>query len=429
MTIRKKILFWAVLSGIVFLIVEIFGLLTFSVFVGSLYSKSKIKHEIKSLIQSPQQKLDISFNSGELWWGDQVEVLHPYFGYSCDPLRNAGISANGFPSLKKNQVLKRSPNKIRVALLGGSFAREIYYFQRKELASFFVEPGKEVEILNFAIGGYKQPQQLLVLSYLFAIGAEFDYVVNIDGFNEVALPYLENIKHNVNPFFPRMWINRAKNRYDQVEIRLMGKIETLKDLKRSWAVIFYTYKLYRSPSLSLIWKMGNVYLDNKIVADNLELHSKIKNVESFTVNGPEYHYSTDKQLYGDLTDLWFQSSLAIKALCDSKHIVYYHFLQPNQYVPNSKPILTEEKKRAYDKNSPFIDGVVNGYPLLCAKGKELLENGVNFNDLTWIFKNNSSSLYKDTCCHLNNQGYTLFMDKVGKFISETSNARMSTNTD
>ena len=35
--------------------------------------------------------------------------------------------------------------------------------------------------------GYKQPQQLLVPTYFLSIGQVFDLVVNIDGFNEVAL--------------------------------------------------------------------------------------------------------------------------------------------------------------------------------------------------------------------------------------------------
>ena len=40
--------------------------------------------------------------------------------------------------------------------------------------------------------GYKQPQQLLVLSYFLSIGQTFDLVVNIDGFNEVALSSLNH---------------------------------------------------------------------------------------------------------------------------------------------------------------------------------------------------------------------------------------------
>ncbi len=46
--------------------------------------------------------------------------------------------------------------------------------------------------LCMAHEGYKQPQQLLVLSYFLSIGQPFDLVINIDGFNEVALSPLNN---------------------------------------------------------------------------------------------------------------------------------------------------------------------------------------------------------------------------------------------
>jgi len=34
--------------------------------------------------------------------------------------------------------------------------------------------------------GFKQPQQLQVLTYFLSVGQEFDMVVNIDGFNDVV---------------------------------------------------------------------------------------------------------------------------------------------------------------------------------------------------------------------------------------------------
>ena len=40
--------------------------------------------------------------------------------------------------------------------------------------------------VNLALFGYKQPQQLTTLAYLMSIGGQFDLVLNIDGFNEVA---------------------------------------------------------------------------------------------------------------------------------------------------------------------------------------------------------------------------------------------------
>jgi hypothetical protein len=48
-------------------------------------------------------------------------------------------------------------------------------------------------VVKATIGGYKQPQQLMALNWFMALGGEFDIVINLDGFNDVALPALENV--------------------------------------------------------------------------------------------------------------------------------------------------------------------------------------------------------------------------------------------
>ena len=53
---------------------------------------------------------------------------------------------------------------------------------------------RDVVPLCFSHEGYKQPQQLLILSYFLSIGQSFDVVVNIDGFNEVAISPLNDAR-------------------------------------------------------------------------------------------------------------------------------------------------------------------------------------------------------------------------------------------
>ena len=50
-----------------------------------------------------------------------------------------------------------------------------------------------------AHGGWKQPQQLLALSWILALGGELDVLINVDGFNEVALDGVENAERGVFP--------------------------------------------------------------------------------------------------------------------------------------------------------------------------------------------------------------------------------------
>ena len=80
---------------------------------------------------------------------------------------------------------------LAVGIFGGSVS-QWFALQgaRPLIATLQASPGlrsRSILVLNFANGGYKQPQQLLFLNYLLAIGQRLDYVVNIDGFNEVAI--------------------------------------------------------------------------------------------------------------------------------------------------------------------------------------------------------------------------------------------------
>ena len=52
-----------------------------------------------------------------------------------------------------------------------------------------------------ARGGYKEPQQVNALVLLFALGFEPDVVIDIDGFNEVALGN-NNQSLGFHPAFP-----------------------------------------------------------------------------------------------------------------------------------------------------------------------------------------------------------------------------------
>ncbi|MGW8179457.1 MAG: hypothetical protein ACWGQW_11965, partial [bacterium] len=141
----------------------------------------------------------------ELDEDNPIEVLHPYVGYTL----NLGLSGANNVSPLPGWTLdwpKRGDEHLLVALLGGSFAVEL----RNEAGVTLVESlaqasGKKVRLAGLGLGGYKQPQQLMVLSYILSLGAEFDLVLNIDGFNEIALPPVENLPKSVFPLYPRAW--------------------------------------------------------------------------------------------------------------------------------------------------------------------------------------------------------------------------------
>ena len=86
---------------------------------------------------------------------------------------------------------------VNVVITGSSVATDLYLRSaavlRTELRKSPAAGRPRSQILCLALGGMKQPQQLLALEYFLSLGASFDVVINLDGFNEIALPYSENL--------------------------------------------------------------------------------------------------------------------------------------------------------------------------------------------------------------------------------------------
>src|SRR5207249_1748117 len=122
--------------------------------------------------------------------------LHPYFGpthrpgipFDLPPALQTGesgpaVATNnfGFPSRYDYPFTRTSDRQFVVGIFGGSvgafFCRIGAGRFEEDLRrdSFFKD--KEIVTLCFSHEGYKQPQQLLVLSYFLSIGQSFDMVI------------------------------------------------------------------------------------------------------------------------------------------------------------------------------------------------------------------------------------------------------------
>ena len=125
--------------------------------------------------------------------------------------------------------------------------------------------------------------------------------------------------------------------------------------------------------------------------------------------------------------IWANASSALSGLCRGKGIRYYHFLQPNQYVPGSKPMGDDEKRVAFNADHPYRRAVETGYPLLIQKGRDLEKEGVPYFDLTQIFAGHPEALYNDDCCHFNQAGIDLMSQSIAAAILAKSTAAIDTS--
>ena len=147
-----------------------------------------------------------------------VNVLHPFVGYVLSPEHRPGRRARrfdpraaqyGFALSREHIMQPPGDDRVILAVLGGSVASIFATVGGKglvrELQAYPRFRGKEIVVVSLAMGGYKQPQQLMALNYILSLGAHFDIVLNLDGFNEVALPPAELIPKGISPHYPRTW--------------------------------------------------------------------------------------------------------------------------------------------------------------------------------------------------------------------------------
>ena len=208
-----------------------------------------------------------------------IEVIHPYVGVVVDPWRDptGSVSELGFVTdSSADPILRRDPGSTRIGFFGGSFAVGLYRQARSRLVERLASIGETAVPINFSKGGYKQPQQLMILAWLLAQGAELDVVINVDGFNEVAVPTAENVSRGVNPFFPRQWHKRARSVIDLESVVQVGRLELLKERRNRRARWFVDRGLYKSPVLTLGWR----FLDRRSESELGALRHRIDRLEA-----------------------------------------------------------------------------------------------------------------------------------------------------
>ena len=141
--------------------------------------------------------------------------LHPYFGFAhpdSERGRTGGgeyfINNMGFPQNSPVSVpFVPKKDDFVVMLFGGSVAGNLAappqggLSLQAALQKLDVLKEKNVIVYSMAQGSGKQPQQLIALSFLLALGQHIDLVINVDGFNEAALGY-NNYGVGMHPVLP-----------------------------------------------------------------------------------------------------------------------------------------------------------------------------------------------------------------------------------
>ncbi len=409
---RKRLLFGLMLCGFLYVLAE-----TGAYFVYWAVAKEPFSYERVWDEQGQRSRGEESSPVPHGAGAGFSRFVHPYLGYVYRNLRedrvndrqgnltDFGFGAGGQP------IPKRSPEKVIIGILGGSvagdFSVEGVGALERHLKASPRFAGKRFEFVNLAMGGYKQPQQLFALTYLLSMRAEFDIVINIDGFNEVALYPAEQAANGVFPLYPRTWHLLASDVPDPEFRRRVGIIAYHQKERQDWAARFVDSPVRYSMLASLVWKVRDRRLGKMVWDAQGDANRHRLEQRTYPAVGPQHRYPDEEAMYADLVATWSHCSVQLDRLCHANGIAYFHFLQPNQYVAGSKPIGPEERQAAWLDSHMYKPGAERGYPLLIEAGKELPAQGVKFRDLTRIFAQHPEPIYHDTCCHFNGRGHAL----------------------
>jgi len=359
--------------------------------------------------------------------GDYAEMLHPYLGYVWDPLHRGGIPVNelGFASPSPS-ILERSPERVIIGVFGGSVAQNFASQGAAALASGLAASprfrDREIVIVPVALGGWKQPQPLFALEYLLTLGAEFDLIIEIDGFNEVALHAAENGRKHVFPAYPRNWFVRMTRWTDGQTRSLAETIQHAETARNDLATSAASGLFAWSPAANLLWRARDARLKSVAKRAAHTLSAYDPGDAAAVATGPRRDDDSEGARYEELAAIWKRSSLQLARASRANGIEYFQFLQPNQYVAGSKPMGDEERKTAVWPDQPYRRGVEIGYPLLIRDSAELSRSGVRIEDLTQIFADQPEPLYIDDCCHFNQRGNEILAARIARAIIDDLDA-------
>lgn len=416
---------------LVFLVLELGGLATFSMTEGGpFYGRSRPT--------ARQPRPEESAATTQL-------VLHPILGFMRRPglpvtavatrqrlermverpvdVPWVGLRANNFGFFSDHDYpFVPTEDAYVIGIFGGSVAQwfalqgtEVLVDRLRQVPGL---EGRRVEVLNFAQGAFKQPQQVQVLAYFLARSQPLDFVVNLDGFNDVVLA-LNNTGREIDPSLPsaqQLLPLIALLDASSGDLEPIGAFARVTETQQRLRSLETRMAETRSAAVWLVMDLlrrRTVHLNeaaSAAVASSVEATSELIYVNPFSADvGAE-------AALAQIGSLWMQASLVMDGMLGARGIPYLHVIQPNQYF-SKKPFSAEEERVAVAPDSPYAEAVAIGYPVLLERAAALRVQGVHAVSAVSLFDTTTETVYADNCCHLNQRGNEMLAGFVAEQMS------------
>jgi len=343
---------------------------------------------------------------------------HPYLGFMTED----GTGDNYY--FIDSRVYVPQKDEVTIGIFGGSVATNLalgMHTHRRFYDAIQPLTKKKIKILNFANAAFKQPQSLLALAYAYAKGQKLDYILLLDGFNEIFCTQL-NEEVGIPYDYPDAVIFAPL-------IALSGKGSQNQSYMENYTSItrkmhFYE-ELCRTPSpqaLALV-KVAKKSLAAVVAWSAKRDFNRFYNFTNVDTKDGIFYIPPVQHtdIFKKSAELWKNAAVAMRILGTAYGAKMFHYIQPNQYY--SKHHFSEhERAIAFVQKEGRAESIRKGYDAMMTSAAQLNAAGNKVIPLVDLYDDVKEEVYVDNCCHYNKRGEEILQDRIAKDLAADINA-------
>jgi hypothetical protein len=358
----------------------------------------------------------------------------------CFSQESPTINSLGLYEKEFSKEIKKGT--IRIGIVGGSVANLMVQTSKNIMVDELVKSGqfegREIEIINLAIPGFKQPQQVNLIVYLISLGYRFDAIADVAGLNEIYLSRHYNIRYQTSYAYPSViaWypspaklLGRSINSksLDTTSGFLPELLEAESYLRLS-AILVPTQSVWANSAFVRWISLALVLRAEQRVRAFQRQEAAGSSSSSFSAAEREFVYGvkandqcSDPNCTDERVRLWVNGAVISNSFLKEIGIRYFEVLQPNPYTVPRQTLPEQDRRRLNDDFGwELSDDVawkeIQAHIIEFARSDAAMK-AIDLSDPGMVFADVAGGVLVDGCCHLNRAGYDALGREIASYIA------------
>jgi len=355
----------------------------------------------------------------------------PYFGFpeihhDTLTLNEYGyIVQDGFKGKQIPYMPVPGSNEFIVGIFGGSIACAFY---KDAVARLTEKLGNHpdladctVTVLNFSMGGSKQPESMIAHAYFTAIGQKFDLIINMDGMNDLA-GCAGNLHQGHHMAMPPADITNAFLALTAVPDLDVNSLRYFLRLNRYDKLIDFfentDIPLFGQKSLvGFFRKKRNFHMNQKPKIDIDDNLITIHRIEPDSMLGMNDEDFIDR--VRQIRKFWFNCVKNMVEVCRGQGTTYVHAIHPSHFFLSRE---LGKNDKALAESEPALDWyrriVGTGFPLMTEQLQHLsgIWHGAHYCELQEVLEDLDDDMLLDRMGHFKAPVNFAMADKIADFV-------------